>query len=97
MTTNGESKFSYLFIGLGLGTIGGLMFALLVQSSARESVSTLAHFGPALIPRKPSRFHLSWAVRMGACRRDRVGGGRNQEIVLVRSPPVVAKMTEDQF
>ena len=36
MTTNGESKFSYLFIGLGLGTIGGLMFALLTQRSARE-------------------------------------------------------------
>jgi hypothetical protein len=37
MTTNGESKFSYLFIGLGLGTIGGLMFALLAQRNARVS------------------------------------------------------------
>ena len=24
MTTNGESKFSYLLIGLGLGAIGGI-------------------------------------------------------------------------
>ena len=28
MKTNGESKFSYLLIGLGLGAIGALMFAL---------------------------------------------------------------------
>ena len=25
MTTNGESKFSYLLVGLGLGAIGGFM------------------------------------------------------------------------
>src|SRR6266436_6545522 len=38
MTTNGESKFSYLFIalGLGLGAIGGLMFALLARKETRE-------------------------------------------------------------
>jgi hypothetical protein len=28
---NGESKFSYLLIGLGLGAIGGLMVALLAR------------------------------------------------------------------
>ena len=36
MTTNGESKFSYLLIGLGLGAIGGLMFALLARKETRE-------------------------------------------------------------
>ena len=38
MTTNGESKFSYLFIalGLGLGAIGGLMAALLARKETRE-------------------------------------------------------------
>ena len=35
MTTNGESKLSYLFIGLGLA-IGGLMFALLARKETRE-------------------------------------------------------------
>jgi hypothetical protein len=40
MTTNGESKFSYLFIGLcmGLGAIGGLMFGLLARKETRESL-----------------------------------------------------------
>jgi len=38
MKTNGESKFSYLFIGLGLGAIGGLMFALLARKETRESL-----------------------------------------------------------
>jgi len=36
MTTNGESKFSYLLIGLGLGAIGGLMSALLGRKDTRE-------------------------------------------------------------
>jgi gas vesicle protein len=36
MSTNGESKFSYLFIGLGLGAIAGLMFALLARKETRE-------------------------------------------------------------
>ena len=36
MTTNGESKFSYLLIGLGLGAIGGLMAALLARKETRE-------------------------------------------------------------
>jgi gas vesicle protein len=36
MTTNGESKFSYLLIGLGLGAVGGLMAAILVQKETRE-------------------------------------------------------------
>ena len=36
MTTNGESKFSDLLIGLGLGAIGGLMSALLARKETRE-------------------------------------------------------------
>ena len=36
MTTNGESKFSYLLIGLGLGVIGGLIAAVLVRKETRE-------------------------------------------------------------
>jgi gas vesicle protein len=36
MKPNGESNFSYLFIGLGLGAIGGLMFALLARKETRE-------------------------------------------------------------
>jgi hypothetical protein len=35
MTTNGESKLSYLFIGLGLA-ISGLMLALLARNETRE-------------------------------------------------------------
>jgi gas vesicle protein len=36
MTTNGESKFAYLLIGLGLGAIGGLMSVLLTRKETRE-------------------------------------------------------------
>jgi len=36
MGTNGESKFSFLLIGLGLGAIGGLMAALLARKETRE-------------------------------------------------------------
>ena len=36
MTTNGESKFSYLLIGLGLGAIGGLISAVLARNDTRE-------------------------------------------------------------
>jgi len=36
MQTNGESKFSYLLIGLGLGVIAGLMAALLARKETRE-------------------------------------------------------------
>ena len=36
MRTNGESKFSFLLIGLGLGAIGGLMAALLARKETRE-------------------------------------------------------------
>jgi gas vesicle protein len=36
MATNGESKFSYLLVGLGLGAIGGLMAALLARKETRE-------------------------------------------------------------
>jgi hypothetical protein len=38
MKTNGESKFSYLLIALGLGAMGGLMFALLARKATRESL-----------------------------------------------------------
>jgi hypothetical protein len=36
MTTNGESKFSYLLIGLGLGAVGGLMAAILARKETRD-------------------------------------------------------------
>jgi gas vesicle protein len=36
MKTNGESKFSYLLIGLGVGAIGGLMTALFARKETRE-------------------------------------------------------------
>jgi hypothetical protein len=36
MITNGESKFSYLLIGLGLGAIGGLMAAIVARKETRE-------------------------------------------------------------
>jgi gas vesicle protein len=36
MKTNGESKFSYLLIGLGIGAIGGLMTALFARKETRE-------------------------------------------------------------
>ena len=36
MTTNGESKFSYLLVGLGLGAIGGFMAAILGRRETRE-------------------------------------------------------------
>ena len=38
MRTNSESKISYLFIGLGLGAVGGLMAALLVRKETREII-----------------------------------------------------------
>ena len=37
MTRNGESKFSYLLVGLGLGAIGGLMAAILARRETREA------------------------------------------------------------
>ena len=36
MTTNGESKFSYLLIGLSLGAVGGLMAAIIARKETRE-------------------------------------------------------------
>jgi gas vesicle protein len=38
MTTLGESKFSYLLIGLGVGAVGGLMAALLARKETREVI-----------------------------------------------------------
>jgi gas vesicle protein len=38
MPTNGESKFSSLLIGLGLGAIGGLMAAILARRETRETL-----------------------------------------------------------
>ena len=38
MTTNGESKVSYLLVGLGLGAVGGLMAALFVRKETREII-----------------------------------------------------------
>jgi gas vesicle protein len=36
MRTNGESKFSFLLIGLGLGAISGLIAALLARKETRD-------------------------------------------------------------
>ena len=36
MRTSGESKFSLLLIGLGLGAMGGLMAALFARKETRE-------------------------------------------------------------
>lgn len=38
MTSDGESKFSYLLIGLGLGAVGGLMAAILARKETRELI-----------------------------------------------------------
>ena len=38
MRTNGESRFSLLLIGLGLGAIGALVAALLARKETRESL-----------------------------------------------------------
>ena len=38
MTPNGESKFSYFLVGLGLGAIGGLMAATLGRKETRELI-----------------------------------------------------------
>jgi len=46
MTTNGESKYSYLFIGLGLAAIGGLMAAILARKETREALRE--HSGKSL-------------------------------------------------
>ena len=42
MRTNGESKFSFLLIGLGLGTIGGQMVALLARKETRALLASAA-------------------------------------------------------
>mgnify|MGYP001296141661 CR=1 FL=1 len=51
MTTNGESKFSHLLIGLGLGAMGGLMAAILGRKETREALRerggrSLDYFNP---------------------------------------------------
>ena len=38
MRTNGESKLSFLLIGLGLGAIAGLMAVLLARKETREKL-----------------------------------------------------------
>jgi len=38
MTTNSESKVSYLLVGLSLGAVGGLMAALFVRKETREII-----------------------------------------------------------
>ena len=38
MSTNGESKFSHLLIGVGLGAIGGLIAAILARKETREAL-----------------------------------------------------------
>ena len=48
MTTNGDSKFSYLVIGLGLGAIGGLISAVLARKETRELLRERSNKGPGL-------------------------------------------------
>ncbi|HME60616.1 MAG TPA: hypothetical protein VKH62_05155 [Candidatus Binatia bacterium] len=36
MKTNGETKFSYFLVGLGLGAIGGLISGLLARKDTRD-------------------------------------------------------------
>ncbi len=38
MTTDGKPKLSYLFLGLGLGAVGGLVAAMLSQKKTREMI-----------------------------------------------------------
>jgi gas vesicle protein len=38
MTTNGEAKFSNLFLGLVVGAVGGLMAAMLLRKETREII-----------------------------------------------------------
>jgi len=38
MTTNGESRFSTLLVGLGLGALGGLIAATLARKETREEL-----------------------------------------------------------
>lgn len=38
MTTNSESKLSYLVVGLALGAVGGLLSAVLARKEAREKL-----------------------------------------------------------
>ena len=47
MRTNGESKFSFLLIGLGLGAISGLMAALLARKETRDLLRSSRTNGPA--------------------------------------------------
>jgi hypothetical protein len=42
MKSNGESKFSFLLIGLGLTAIGGLVAALLARKETRDRIRASA-------------------------------------------------------
>jgi gas vesicle protein len=43
MNTNGESKFSFLLLGLGLGAIGGVLAMLLARKETRELLRDRSH------------------------------------------------------
>jgi hypothetical protein len=49
MTTNGESKFSHLVIGLGLGTVSAVISAVLTLKKTREFQRKRSGKGPTYL------------------------------------------------
>lgn len=80
MKTNGESNFSYLLIGLGLGAIGGLMAALLARKETRELL------------REPSSKTLDYLNQKGKKLRETTAGivEKGKELLSQRSCSVDA-------
>jgi len=62
MRTNGESNFSLLLIGLGVGAIGGLIVALLARKESRDLL------------RERSRKSLDYLNQQGKKLRETTGG-----------------------
>ena len=86
MRTNGESKFSYLLIGLGLGAIGALMAALLARKENRESL------------RERSSEALDYLSQQGNRLRETTAGivEKGKELVSHRCCSVDATTEEDK-
>ena len=59
MRTNGESKLSFLLIGLGLGAIGGLMFALLARKETRKYLREQSDKGLDILNQRAGRLRAS--------------------------------------
>jgi gas vesicle protein len=62
MTTNDESKFSYLLVGLGLGAIGGLMAALLSRKETRDLLRARSVNGLDFLNQKAGKLRESAEV-----------------------------------